>query len=337
MTNNSIDLITQAIKDFDIASLKELLNDDKTYQDVSKEFFLEKLEKKFNQAKREDCHSFDDVFFGICGSCNKGCEGMTFLSNSGYYLDLFIESKDNKTADDIYVCNKLTNFTDLEKTMDLGFSFGKDEYYDFKPTQEYRLVQEQYENLFKEVTSIKNTVKVDDFKSWYSNFHYLSNTIRGFGPFESFAYKLYNKAYNLTSQVERVFEISLVTEQASEGLINYQSCSTEREKLIWFFKNQKNHYGSIYYEFPENWKTNSLINYKQDIVKLTLDISGYEYVIDYFITVDKLYDDLIEKYQPLPEHFEASESGSIEYSLENYLRLHNKHLDVIEQYGRKGY
>ena len=337
MINDTINQITQAIKDFDIASLKELLDDDKSYQDVSKSLFLEKLEKKFNQAKRDNCHSFDDVFFGICGSCNKGCEGMTFLSNSGYYLDLFIESKDSKTADDIYVCNKLTNFTDLKKTIDLGFSFGKDEYYDFKPSTEYTLIQEQYENLFREVTSIKNRIKVDDFKSWYSNFNYLSDTIRGFGPFECFAYKLYDKAYNLTSQVERVFEISLVTEQASEGLIDYQSCSSEREKLIWFFKNQKNHYGCVYYEFPDNWKTNSLINYKQDIVKLTLDISGYEYVIDYFITVDKLYDDLIEKYQPLPEHFEASESGSIEYSLENYLRLHNKHLDVIKQYGRKGY
>ena len=86
MTINSIDEIIQAIKSFDIASLKELLDDDTPYQDVSKALFLQKLEKKFKQAKSDDCHSFDNVFFGICESCNKGCEGMTFLSNSGYYL-----------------------------------------------------------------------------------------------------------------------------------------------------------------------------------------------------------------------------------------------------------
>lgn len=338
MTNNPIDLIIQAIKNFDIAALKELLDDDKPYQDVPKTLFLEKIEKKFNQAKGDDCHSFDDVFFGICGSCNKGCEGMTFLSHSGYYLDLFIESKDGETADDIYVCNKLTNFTELEKTMDLGFSFRKDEYYNFKPTAEYLIIKKEYNALLAEITAINTPIKVDELKNWYyNNFSYISKTINGFGPFECFDYNLYSDAYSLTSQIERVFEMFQAQEQATESLIDYQNCKTERERLIWFFKNQKHHYGSTYYEFPNHWKTDSIISYRQKQVELELDIAGYEFVMDYFLILDKLYDELIEKYQPLPEHFEASETGSITYSLENYLRLHNKHLDVVKEYGRKGY
>ena len=338
MTINSIDKITKAIKDFDIASLNELLDDDKSYQDVHKKLFLEKLEKKFEQAKRNDCHSFDDVFFGICESCNKGCEGMTFLSNSGYYLDLFIESKDGETADDIYVCNKLTNFTDLEKSMDLGFSFNKDEYHDFKPTTEYLIIKKEYDELLNQISEIDEPIKVDELKNWYyDNFNYLSKTINGFGPFECFDYNLYSDANSLTSQVERVFEMSQVQDQATESLIEYQNCKTERERLIWSFKNQKYHYGSIYYEFPDNWKTDSIISYRQKQVELELDISGYEFVMDYFLILDKLYDELIEKYKPLPEHFEASERGSVQYSLENYLRLHNKHIDVVKEYGRKGY
>ncbi|WP_452223703.1 hypothetical protein [Lacinutrix chionoecetis] len=333
-----IEKITQAIKNFDIASLNELLDDDKPYQDVSKSLFLKTLEKKFNQAKKDDCHGFDDVFFGICESCNKGCEGMTFLSNSGYYLDLFIESKDNKTADDIYVCNKLTNFTDLEKSMDLGFSFRKDEYYYFKPTAEYLIIKKEYNALLNQITAISKPIKVDELKNWYyDNFNYLSKTINGFGPFECFDYNLYSDAYSLTSQVERVFEMSKVQDQATESLIQYQNCKTERERLIWFFKNQKHHYGSTYYEFPENWKTNTIISYRKKQVELELDIAGYEFVMDYFLILDKLYDELIEKYKPLPEHFEASENGSVQYLLENYLRLHNKHLDVVKEYGRKGY
>ncbi len=330
-----INLITQAIKDFDIASLKELLEDDKPYQDVSKSLFLEKLEKKFNQAKRDDCHSFDDVFFGICGSCNKGCEGMTFLSNTGYYLDLFIESKDGETADDIYVCNKLTNFTDLEKSMDLGFSFYKDEHLLFKPSTEYTLIKQQYQSLKTESKNIKSPILYDEFVNWYSNYDYLSNTIDQLGPFTSFDYKLYGKAFNLASQFDNIFKLKAAAEQATEALINYHLAKTEREQLIWFYKNQNNHYGTVYFELSENWREDSIVTYNSDALRLEIDISGYEYVMDYFEKLDGLYNGLMEKYKPLPEHFEQSETGGTEYSLENHLRLHNVHLDVIKKYGRK--
>ncbi len=46
MTINSIDKITQAIKSFDIASLKELLDDDTPYQDVTKSAFSSKTRKE---------------------------------------------------------------------------------------------------------------------------------------------------------------------------------------------------------------------------------------------------------------------------------------------------
>ena len=322
MTINSIDEIIQAIKSFDIASLKELLDDDTPYQDVSKALFLQKLEKKFKQAKSDDCHSFDNVFFGICESCNKGCEGMTFLSNSGYYLDLFIESKDGETADDIYVCNKLTNFTDLEKSIDLGFSFYKDEHHLFKPSTEYTLIKQRFQLLKTESKYIKSPILYDELVNWYSNYDYLSNTIDQLGPFACFDYKLYGKAFNLVSQFDNIFKLKAKAEQATDGLINYHLAKTEREQLIWFYENQNNHYSTVYFKLSKNWWTNSIVNYKTDNLKLEIDISGYEYVMDYFIKLDNLYDKLMEKYKPLPEHFEQSE------------RLHNKHLDVLINYSR---
>jgi hypothetical protein len=330
-----IDQITQAIKNFDVASLKELLDDNKTYQDVSKSLFLKKLKKKFNQAKRDDCHSFDDVFFGICGSCNKGCEGMTFLSNSGYYLDLFIESKDSKTVDDIYVCNKLTNFTDLEKSMDLGFSFYKDEYLLFKPSTEYTLIKQQYKLLKKESKDIESPILLDELVDWYSDYDYLSNTIDRLSLFAGFDYKLYGNAFDLVSQFDNILKMKAKADQATEALINYHLAKTEREQLVWFYENQNNHYGTVYFKLSKSWRKDSIVTYKSDTLKLKIDISGYEYVMDYLEKLDALYDHLMEKYQPLPEHFEQSETGGIEYSLENHLRLHNKYLDVIEKYERK--
>ena len=260
---------------------------------------------------------------------------MTFLSNSGYYLDLFIESKDSKTVDDIYVCNKLTNFTDLEKSMDLGFSFYKDEYLLFKPSTEYTLIKQQYKLLKKESKDIESPILLDELVDWYSDYDYLSNTIDRLSLFAGFDYKLYGNAFDLVSQFDNILKMKAKADQATEALINYHLAKTEREQLVWFYENQNNHYGTVYFKLSKSWRKDSIVTYKSDTLKLKIDISGYEYVMDYLEKLDALYDHLMEKYQPLPEHFEQSETGGIEYSLENHLRLHNKYLDVIEKYERK--
>ena len=64
--------IIEAIKNFDTHALKQLLDDTKSYMNVSKAQFIGALETEFEEAKIEGCFAFDDVFFGICGSCNKG-------------------------------------------------------------------------------------------------------------------------------------------------------------------------------------------------------------------------------------------------------------------------
>lgn len=327
-----IEKIIYAIKNFDIDSLKELLDDNKSYQDVPKAIFIEKLEKKFNQARRDDCYHFDDVFFGICESCNKGCEGMTFLSNTGYYLDLFIESKDDITVDDIYVCNKLTNFTELDKTMDLGFSFYRDEHLLFEPSIEYSLIKQQYELLKSDLKNIKSPILYNKLLISYSDYNYLTTTINRLGPFAGFDYKLYGKASSLVSQFDNILKLKAKVEAATEALIDYHIAKTEREQLIWFYENKHNQYSTSHFDLTKGLPKDSIVTYNSSTLKLKIDISGYEYVLDYFQKIDTLRDNLMEKYKPLPKHFEQSEAGRVEYSLENHLLLHNKHLDIIEKY-----
>ena len=101
--------IINAIKTFDIDALDLLLDDDKSYMDVTKSLFLTTLERRFESAKEDGCTAFDDVFFGVCAECDKGEEAMTFLSNSGYYLDIFME-EENNSINDIRVCKKNLQF-----------------------------------------------------------------------------------------------------------------------------------------------------------------------------------------------------------------------------------
>lgn len=77
------------------------------------------------------------MFFCLCQSCNIGCEGLTFYFNDGHFLDLFIESDSDGNIEDIYKCNKLTNFPDLKNPFDLGFHFCKDEDVKFRSNVKY--------------------------------------------------------------------------------------------------------------------------------------------------------------------------------------------------------
>ena len=221
------DKIIYSIKNFDIEALNKLLDDDKPYMDVSKSLFLQKLAKKFKIAKEDGCHSFDDVFFGICGSCNKGCEGMTFFSESGHYLDLFIESKNDTVVDDIYVCNKLTNFTDLEKTNCLNFTFCHDEKVTFKPSNDYILVEKQYYSMANDIKEMQDPIKLDDFADWYDDYSFIKNFLGKLGVFECFDYKLYDKANNLIFDINSIINIKSINDQAAEALIAFQ---------VWFYK-----------------------------------------------------------------------------------------------------
>jgi hypothetical protein len=325
--------IIQAIKNFDTALLAELLDDDKSYMDVTKSRFIKKLEERFEIAKAEGCHGFDDVFFGICESCNKGCEGMTFLSESGYYLDLFIECEDGETINDIYVCNKLTNIVDLEKSFDLGFHFYKDEKVTFRRTSDYNLIEEDYKLLVSGLEKINQVIHLDDFIRWYAVFDELNQSIYELGPFVCFDYKLYSDVFHTTFELNGIAEIPSKAEDAKEGLITYFLAKTEREKLLWFYENKKHLHSSLCFDLLENIGEQSTTNEAIEANKFQISISGYEYIIEYLKKLDDLYDEFMEAYQPLPEHYEQSPDGYLVCTLENYLKLHNKHLDIVERFG----
>ena len=324
--------IIQSIKNFDLDALESLLDNEKSYMDVSKSLFISTLQKQFEWAKVEGCHAFDDVFFGICERCNIGCEGMTFLSNSGHYLDIFIESKDGFSVDDIYVCNKLTNLFDLGKRYDLGFSFDDDEKVSFEPTSEYLLMKEQYERLQFELNNLEDGITLDKFVAWYAEFNDLNVAIEELDVFSGFNYDLFGVLSDLHWKIIDIIEIKTKSEVAIEALIDYQIAKTERDQLIWFFENEQNRFVARSDMDIARLSSDSQITFSSDILKIKLDISGYEYVLDYFLKLEDFYNDMMEKYSPLPEHYQQSETGEVICSLGSYLHLHDKYADVVQKY-----
>ncbi|WP_418637586.1 hypothetical protein [Winogradskyella sp.] len=321
--------IIQAIKDFNTKALNELLEDDKSYMNVTKERFINALEKSFKIANKYDCNGFDEVLFGICEHCNKGCEGVTFYSKTGCYLDLYIESKDGVLVDDIYICNKLSNIDEINKIHHLDFRFRKDEYVKFRPSKQYQFIHDQIVLIQSEFKDLKNKISLDAFLEWYGGFETAVENIRDLSIYEIHNYNLYKDARSLISRIDNIVFIKIKSQHAKEALLKYDKAETERDKLIWFCEN-KTDYNSIYgYKYA---KYSRCISFKINKMKLKIDISEYDYVLDYFLKIEQVYNYFMDKYQPLPEHYEQSEDGYVTVTLENYLKLHKKHLDIVKKY-----
>lgn len=94
------------------------LDNDKTYQDFEKYWFISKLQKAFETfADFGDTHLF--AVEGSCNSCDKTKNGFTFIgNNSRNYMSIVFDTADNK-IDDLYECsdfkNKQTNLNLKER------------------------------------------------------------------------------------------------------------------------------------------------------------------------------------------------------------------------------
>ena len=104
------------IQTMDIEMLYEILDDKITYQDFSKNEFLLKLERAF-----EDFKTNGDTFLqgieGRCGKCSKDKTGFLFVGNiSRRHMNLLFDLENNEIKD-LYECSSFktifdyTNFT----------------------------------------------------------------------------------------------------------------------------------------------------------------------------------------------------------------------------------
>lgn len=332
MENRERSKIINAIKNLDINQLDTLLDDGKSYMQVSKLQFLERLAKSFEAVREEGYNAFDDVFFGASRSCYKKGEGMTFITNQGFYLDLYIEEK-NGAVNDIYVCHDLVNFIELDKEYDLGFCFYHDEKIGFIPNLDYLAIRDEYNQLLAEIELLKPSTNLDGLERLYPTYQKLEKLLDKFGLFIAFEYRLYSKAYNLIMEIEDLFQIKAKEHIAIDAIIDLQKAKTEREKLIWYFKNRKESLCLSHISIPNDLKIDPFITYTSKCLNIDIDVSGYEYVLDYFKHLNELYHEFMEKYKPLPEHLEQASNGSVQYKLESFLRLQNKYIDIVDKYG----
>jgi len=321
-------LIIEAIKSLDFDALQNILDDNRSYMNVSKDLFLLTLKQHLDEYA--ELKSFEKVIEGICNYCNKGCKAYKFKSENSPSLSLYFEEKDGKVTD-IYLCHSLKDDTAVEGERTIDFSFYEEESVNFIPTDDYlwkvHTINKAVEQ-FNNMPSI-GIVPVEHLVHWYDEYNNLANEIQINNPFNVIRYKAYTRINALYQKVSDLVYNYKNVDLARRALDMYRDIDFGNEKNVvqWLLEND-------FYKFylPKesyNWEKTGIIILDTN-PQLRVDC---RICLDSFF-LSKNYSTLLygimEKYKPTEEHYKNN-GGAIEYSLETYLTLLNKYPDLIEK------
>lgn len=175
MTKNKTELILESFQNMNLSMLNVLLDDKRTYQEVVKAVFIEKLDKAFTRFKDNgDTQLWS--YKGVCNSttcANKGCVGYAFIgNNSMHHLDLIFDELSDD-VNDIYQCFTFDLIDKSVVTEDLIYiNIKHDEEAGFKPSIDFLIKSQQCNLACDELLRLKNTIIYKEvYVPWIEN-HY---------------------------------------------------------------------------------------------------------------------------------------------------------------------
>lgn len=141
-TNN--DLIIQSIEQMNLSLLDVLLDDNKIYNETTKQIFLEKIEKIFKVFKRYNNTELI-THIGFCSGTNQGCKtgvincsGYTFRGNNSKLYISFAFIYDDIDIVDLRPCCSMQNIDfEADDTFKLSYRIFEDEKVNFLPNDNY--------------------------------------------------------------------------------------------------------------------------------------------------------------------------------------------------------
>ena len=105
------DAVLHFLQNLDIEMIDAVLEENRTYQDLEKHVFIQKLGYAFDEFIQSG-ETFLNRHPGFCNSeiCNFKCTGFSFIgNNSRNYFDLIVDIKEG-VVHDIYECTKFKCF-----------------------------------------------------------------------------------------------------------------------------------------------------------------------------------------------------------------------------------
>ena len=101
------EMIISSFENLDAYALGNLLDENRTYQDVPKLLFIEKYAEYFQELKGDESIVCDfKAFRGKCEGCSKGKTGYSFINSEGFCFAELVFIEEEEDFSDIYFCSK---------------------------------------------------------------------------------------------------------------------------------------------------------------------------------------------------------------------------------------
>jgi hypothetical protein len=236
------ELIIKAFAEMNIAALEILLDDAKTYQDASKEVFLEKVEELFLAHK----NSGDDYlisYSGKCGAENSRCDncgktGYRFVGNQSNNYSDFIFEIGRETVSDIYDCSRFETAETIENlASQASLDFDEDEKAYFVKTPDYLYKVNAAGKAFAEIsTTPPQLLDFEQLSYWVNKHAVLSERIGDFDIFEPIMkWTPFVRLYSDLKEIKEYLNLNFKPIQNANE--EYKTLQTEQHYIDWIIKN----------------------------------------------------------------------------------------------------
>ena len=114
---NPIDSFAYYFSKLDINGLGTVLSNKNYYDGITKQEYLELIEKQFVSLKNNGIQSLKAIP-GVCDGCEKGCFGFTFLDEKdGFFMDFMVKVKDSEIVN-LMECFNLVNEVEIPNKLE---------------------------------------------------------------------------------------------------------------------------------------------------------------------------------------------------------------------------
>jgi tetratricopeptide (TPR) repeat protein len=312
-------LIIKAFSEMNISLLEVLLNDQRTYQNATKETFLEKMNVVFEQFKQLE----DTTLLPYVGKCNsdscnnKGCTGFTFIGNhSNSFVDLVFDETENDFKDIYCCCNMKAKDAEVKKNNKFSFEMGLDEKATYLPSPSEAKAIQDCKNAYDEIVKSKTQVQTKEFLiNWLGRNRKLYDYIEDDGnELVTFVYSSIDNFRNLFSNIESSIKYINHKIPAFNALEEYQKLDISIEPIIlkWLVVNEELYNGVNKSSFKIDSDGRLKINYPELLFEQKFLEGNYTIMTQFKVTYQKHYWSMITKYQVLDDEVPAEMSTDSE-------------------------
>lgn len=326
--------LIKAISNMDIASIDAILEEELTYQDISKKLFLEKLSEVFDEFLTED-----DKLIPYEGKCNseecpnKSSKGVSFVGNkSERYLNLIIEQSHDGAIKDIYHCSNFcpTAYQFDENKKNIRIRVYNDEKVNFYRSKDFNNKDLEAITAINEILHFENEIiSKETLTLWKDKYEKLYNKLEW-----SILYKNLHAFSNCYFFVRNLCEYLEYENVAEIALEEYNDMSIQNEVLLltWLVKYEEL-FGNLILLAVNTVSEKAIEIGKEKIhrdINVFFSVDLVKYCLSFYSKFNDLYYQKLDEYSTLTKEEKESDSYfNDNYSENSSLKYHLQKRGII--------